>query len=311
MNQLAHFRRRVYSKRKSTTTHHRWVGCSPLRGSGRFPLESQNFPPKPVTLFATGHRPVENSADFRKTIYLGLIILLFAFILTACAAGEKARKDISGEKEATLPPTTAANETIPSPGLVPSTTPSTPCTAGWTCLSSTKKIYRYENCSFGERMECKLGCFNDNCRKPSTCLSGFKCNGQYSKGFQAEDCSWVNEVKCEWGCEKAECLSKPNETSTATGTATTTETTATTKTNVRILVAGTTETIAVGGTQYSLRIYNLKETQVQLELDTFRSSWIEEGKSYTFSNGITIKVFAILYRGTASSRPSEIEYVVE
>lgn len=248
-----------------------------------------------------------------------IIIIVFLFflplLLLSCTEKAQLTEPAEGAEEPAIPggkemeqPLTAVptNETIP-------VTPSGPCPASWVCLGSNAKIYRYENCSLGKREDCQLGCVNDECRKPETCTPGFKCKGQYYSGYQLEDCSWINQVKCEWGCEEAECLLKPNETTTAPATTATPSPPATVSTTPKVTALKTGEmgTFEVGGEQHTIRIYNLEETRARLEMDGQRSDWVEEGSSVTFTNGIKIKLFAVLYRGTSSSLPSEIEYVVE
>ncbi len=246
----------------------------------------------------------------RKNIVLVLLVVLSLF-LSACSSLKVPTTELAVKENSTevsLPSRENGTKLLPA-NHTPETL-ATNCTAGWVCLSSSAKIYRDENCSLGKRENCKLGCVDDECRKPSICTTGFKCNGQHYKGLQIEDCSWLNQVKCDWGCADAECLPQPNETVTMRETSTIPETTTPT-TNVQTLAAGAGKTIQVGNVEYTLRIYNLRESQVQLQLDDFRSKWINEGEKYTFSNGVTIKVSAVLLRGSSSHQPSEIEYLLE
>lgn len=254
----------------------------------------------------------------KKSAKLSIIITFSLIVLTLLLLS-------CTEKATSIEPTGSAEPAVPVVGeeieLPPidkinkttSPAPSTPCTAGWACLSSSTKIYRLENCSFAERVDCKFGCVNDECRKPSTCPAGFKCDGQYYKGYQLEDCSWISKSKCEWGCENAECLPQPNETTTTTASPATTTAaeTAPPPPKATTLKAGETGTFKIGGVEHTIKIYNLEGSRARLEVDGQRSDWVEEGKRVTFANGITIKVAEILLRGSSSSLPSEIGYIVE
>ncbi len=247
-----------------------------------------------------------------------LSLFILALLLLSCAEKTKATEplELEGEPSA-IPPeeeTQSATAEVSTNETTTAPTPSGPCQAGWVCLSSSSKIYRLDNCSFAQRVDCKFGCLNDECKKPELCTPGFKCAGEHYTGYQLEDCSFISKTKCEWGCENAECLPQPNETTTASASTTSSSTTAETASpppKATSLKAGETGTFKLGGIEHTIKIYNLEGTRVRLEVDGQRSDWVDEGKKVTFASGLTIKVAEILYRGTSSSLPSEIGYVVE
>jgi len=80
------------------------------------------------------------------------------------------------------------------------------CTAGWRCISSKIKAYQNEDCTFGSKKTCTLGCSNDECLAGNVCVSGFKCLDNSTQAFQNEDCSWDKTITCELGCANAECV---------------------------------------------------------------------------------------------------------
>lgn len=249
----------------------------------------------------------------KSGIVIAVSILSLTFLLLSCTKEAELTEPAEEAEQPSSPSPPgeqiqAAEETLTNETTA-ATASSGPCTAGWVCMSSSTKIRRYENCSLGERVNCKLGCVNDECKKPSTCTSGFKCKGSYYKGFQAEDCSWVNEVKCEWGCKEAECLSEPNETTSTISSSTAGETVPAAP-PATALKAGETETFRIDGVEHTIRIYNLEGSRARLEVDGQKSDWVNEGSSVTFASGITIKLVEILYRGTSSTLPSEIGYTV-
>jgi hypothetical protein len=188
-------------------------------------------------------------------------------------------------------------------GTIPLQVENTPsvCTTTWKCISSSTKAYQLANCSFGDRVECPLGCINSSCKKADPCEVGFKCKNELEKGYQLEDCSWTSRTRCDYGCEKAECLPKSNASV------------------VEPIVQPVTEIVAppnqlrVGEvknlTSGSLKIYLLEEGQVKLLLDTRRSGWLTEGDSYNFSSDISITVTSILFQPYAGGL-NAIEYEI-
>ncbi len=256
--------------------------------------------------------------NLKSGFILVAVFLSLTLLLLSCTEKATSTEPVKGSEQLPPPSPTGEGEQIQAAEealaneTAAVTAPSGPCQASWVCLSSNAKIYRYENCSFGKREDCKLGCVNDECKKPSTCPAGFKCNGQHYTGYQLEDCSWINQVKCEWGCENAECLPEPNETTTA-GPASSSSAAAETAPapTVQALKAGETGTFQVNEEQHTIKIYNMEESRARLEVDGQRSDWVNEGDSVTFASGVKIKLFTVLYRGSGSSLPSEIEYVVE
>ena len=90
------------------------------------------------------------------------------------------------------------------------------CTPHWDCIGSKYKAYQIEDCSWTQKKECTLGCFNGNCKAAKTCDSGFKCKNNNTKGFQDSGCFWSKEVKCDWGCTNAKCNPIPENATNVT-----------------------------------------------------------------------------------------------
>ncbi len=241
-----------------------------------------------------------------------LLMILFLLVLSCTSETvneqEQATDDVPLDS-ASMPP----NETADSAELEEQNTINTPtglCPAAWVCLSSTQKMYRYENCSFGQRQDCRFGCTNGTCRSPPSCTVGFKCHGNYVKGYQLEDCSWISETKCDYGCENAQCK---NASSTRTETQNETASSSSNpppQQNFNTVSAGETVTVEVGGTEYSVSIYTMEQGQARITLNGQRGDWLGEGDSFTYSSGVTITINSILFQSFEGGI-REVEFELE
>ncbi len=174
------------------------------------------------------------------------------------------------------------------------------CTPGWKCISSLIKAYQSENCSFGERIDCRLGCANDTCRVLEPCPPGFRCKNNYIKGFQLESCEWISTTKCEFGCREAECLPKPNATAAEEDD----DEEETVTVPRQVLNEG--RTVEINGQLIS--IYLLEPDRVKIKINERRSDWLAEGENYS-SSGVKITIAGILYQAyLGGTRAVEYQY---
>ncbi len=197
-----------------------------------------------------------------------LLLLVLISLLVGCNA------DISQENVTTNETSDIINDSLNV----------TACTEQWTCISSTIRSLRLDNCSLSIREECNLGCKNGNCTLPKSCEPGFKCKGKHYTGFQSAACDWVSTKKCDYGCENAECLPKPNVTISEVEE----------KVEESVVASSTIsfgEEVIIGNS--SLEIYFIEEGKVKLTIDERKSNWLVEGDSFTGSD-ITIQVHEIL-----------------
>ena len=119
-------------------------------------------------------------------------------------------------------------------------------------------------------------------------------------GYQTENCYWSNTIKCDHGCIEGICQNATEKIVNQSIPA------------VQTVVATTSTTTLNQGSVtnvngHNLSIYSLYETKVQLTLDDTKSSWIEEGGNFTFRQGVTIEVVAILFQPFAGGMRA-IEY---
>ncbi|HLC71133.1 MAG TPA: hypothetical protein VJI32_03945 [Candidatus Nanoarchaeia archaeon] len=187
--------------------------------------------------------------------------------------------------------------------------PAGECLVGWKCISSTVKAYREPDCSFGERVQCPLGCFNDTCRAASTCTSGFKCINDHRKGYQTEACTWINDVECPGGCEEGECLFYNASAMEITPEPEVEEEPAAPVDNSRTLRMGQQETIDIGDEDRVISIYILEQSKVKFSVDGFKTDWMEEGDTVLI-RGLTITVKEILFQSFSGGK-QEVRYTVE
>lgn len=243
-------------------------------------------------------------APMKKILLLVMVLFLF---LLSCTS-----KDFDQEfEDEALKVGNAVNETVNNSELEEQNRVNAQiglCTAAWTCLSSSQKMYRYENCSFGQRQDCRFGCTNGSCRTPPTCTVGFKCHGQHVKGYQLEDCSWISETKCDYGCENAQCRN-----ASSSGAEIQNETAASTPPppqNFNTISVGETLIIDIGGTEHPVSIYTMESGQAKIIVDGQRSDWLEEGDSFGYVSGVTITVKSILFQSFEGGT-REVEFVLE
>jgi len=181
------------------------------------------------------------------------------------------------------------------------------CSAGWKCIDKKIKAYRLDNCTFVDRKECPLGCFNDTCRKSEVCTAGFKCKREYYRAYQSESCAWLQKTKCEFGCQDGKCK---NSTSASSANNTETAQAATTPTMVietyQTLKMGEPATYTASGIDHNLSIYNIDVGQVQIIIDGKKSEWLTDNSNYT-SSGITMFIKDIYFQSYAGGR-REITY---
>ncbi len=239
-----------------------------------------------------------------------LLIVLFLLVLSCTPETADQQEELGGDVPINSTPT--LNQIVgSSESEEPNALDAQPgsCTAAWTCLSSSQKMYRYENCSFGQRQSCKFGCTNGTCRVPPTCTVGFKCHGQHVKGYQLEDCSWISETKCDYGCENAQCRN-----ASSSGAEIQNETTASPppppRQNFNTISVGETLTLEVGGTEHPVTLYTIESGRTKITVDGQRSDWLEEGGTFTYSSGVTITIQSILFQSFEGGI-REVEFVLE
>lgn len=174
-----------------------------------------------------------------------------------------------------------------------------PCTTNWRCIGSNIKAYQLDNCSFTpERVECPLGCFEDECKKGETCETGFKCKNEFTKGFQTEVCTWTNTKKCNWRCIDGDCREK-SENYTEEIVEKMVEEIAepvVVKTKANELNLNEGLVIEVNGEEHNLFLFMLESEQAQVSLDGQRSDWLAEEESFTYKNGLTITIKEIFFQ---------------
>lgn len=234
-----------------------------------------------------------------RNIALGSVFVIL-FLLVSCgqeeAPYEEITKDIDLENKSLLKNKSFV-ENNTTEVILP--LPADGCTPHWDCLSSKFKAYQLENCSWTDKKECPLGCYNGTCRvSTETCKRGWNCKGKYIRGFQLEACDWIQETKCEWGCENAECKPEPNETTTVESSSEEPQAAE----PLPILKAG--EIKVISG--HNVSIYLIEEDQVKIQIDGKKSDWLEQGNSFT-SSGLTITIQEIYYQAYGGGK-QEITY---
>jgi len=187
------------------------------------------------------------------------------------------------------------------------TTEESGCSAGWKCIDKKIKAYRLDNCSFVDRKECPLGCFNDTCRKSEVCAAGFKCKSEYYRAYQSESCAWLEKTRCDYGCLDGKCKNSTSSTSTNnTETAQTTTTPTIVIETYETLKMGEPKTYSASGIDHNISIYNIDASQVQISIDGKKSEWLTDNSNYT-NSGITVYIGDIYFQSYAGGR-REITY---
>lgn len=177
----------------------------------------------------------------------------------------------------------------------------TPCSAGWTCLSLSQKIYRHANCSFGQRSDCRYGCANETCRAPPTCTIGVVCSGNHYRGLQVETCEFNWKEKCEYGCAEGKCLPAPPPENASSGSALIDEGP---QPMISILAVG--EMQEISGHNVSIAL--ITEDQVMLSVDGRRSDWLMEGTVY-IRGDLSLTIQEILFQSYSGGK-RQIGYMV-
>lgn len=231
-----------------------------------------------------------------------LLICLVLLFLISCSTSEEIiidqGEDIGLEEDFSDEDDAVADDGAESITLI---LPDGQCLPQWRCISNSIKAYQLENCSFGERKDCELGCENDDCKKRDPCTVGFKCKNQYIKGYQLESCDWTSTTRCEFGCQDAECL---NETEAEVELVETEVEEVSPRINVLTIKAG--EQQEVGG--HNLSLYIIEESRARLIIDEKRSDWLEEGEIFS-AKGVTVVVVGVLFQAYQGGMQA-VEYTV-
>lgn len=226
-----------------------------------------------------------------KKIILLIVLLLAVCFVAGCTKEEQVNGTTEEQTNETAEEQAPAGNQASASGL---------CEPKWKCISSNIKAFQLENCSFTDRKECPLGCFNDTCKIKEACVSGFKCKGETIKAFQTEGCYWMSETRCDWKCVNGECIPRPeNATEDEAGeeAASATPTAPVAVTPENRLALGETKTITKGGVDYELSIYIIEDGRVRLKLGAQKSDWLAEGEKASFLGGnVSIAVEEILFQ---------------
>jgi len=240
-----------------------------------------------------------------------IIFLVILFLFVVGCTPDNPNQELETGSDTILESTSNATLNVSEIESQNTTGPAGACTAAWVCLSSSQKMYRYENCSFDQRQDCRFGCTNGTCRAPPTCTVGFKCHGQHVKGYQLEDCSWISETKCDYGCENAQCRNvSSSETETLNETVTSQSTSSPPPQNFNTIRVGETLTLDVEGTAHPVNIYTMESGRAKITVDGQRSDWLEEGGSFTYASGVTITIQSILFQSYEGGT-RVVEFVLE
>ena len=225
-----------------------------------------------------------------KKIFVFITLIVFIFLVSCTTQQHQTAEN------GTLEIPSVANDTIvKQPEL-----PAGKCQPHWGCISSSTKSYQQEDCSWTDRKECPLGCFNGTCRAGNTCDPGFKCKDKNTRGYQTEVCYWNNEEKCQWGCSDGECNPQPenytvNDTGDANNATNEQQQNVSRHGDVHLLKQGMVDTINYNGEDHKLSIYIIEESRVKLEVDQQKSDWLMEGSIFS-KGGLNIRVNSILYQ---------------
>ena len=200
---------------------------------------------------------------------LGISIILI--LLIGCSSGEDSTSNESlvGIEGNINPDNESLDNTI--------------CTEQWKCLNHETKIFQLANCSFSQKLDCPLGCFNDTCKVGKICETGFKCIDEEKYGFQLASCSWDSITTCEFGCLNSTCNEEPENASIqeieVIEEQIIQQTIATTTT---MLETGEIHEVSVNGNIYNLSIYTIDIGKVQLKINNQKTGWIEVNDNYTY-----------------------------
>ena len=246
----------------------------------------------------------------KKIMPAGIILLVSAPI----GGRSQEPADAVFVKNATISANDTVSKAIREDGeqesAVPSSIPLGQCAPKWKCISSTTKAFQKQDCSWGERSKCPLGCFNDTCRAASTCDSGFKCINDHRKGYQTEACTWINDVECPGGCENGECLFyNASAAEDVAPPAAEEDSSPLPIDNSKTLRMGQQETVEINGEEHVISVYILEQSKMKFSVDGFKTDWLEEGDSATI-RGVTLDVKEILFQSFSGGK-QEVRYTVE
>ena len=246
-----------------------------------------------------------------KKIIPAVFFLLF-ILLIGCGSQEQVEELM--EENATISADDTVSQAITEDGeqesAAPSSLPPGQCAPQWKCISSTTKAFQKQDCSWGERSKCPLGCFNDTCRAASTCDSGFKCINDHRKGYQTEACTWINDVECPGSCENGECLFyNASAVQDVASPAAEQESSSPPVDNSKTLRMGQQETVEINGEEHVISVYILEPSKMKFSVDGFKTDWLEEGESATI-RCVTLDVKEILFQSFSGGK-QEVRYTVE
>ncbi len=177
----------------------------------------------------------------------------------------------------------------------------TVCSAQWVCLNSKTKIYRVQNCSFTQRVDCKFGCKNDSCAIAPVCKAGWNCDGNYYRGYRMESCEFIKREKCEFGCREGDCSVEVVENTSTIIVKTGVE-------EARPALATLNSGDMVLLKNHNVTIYTMTDEQVILIIDGRKSNLLKEGESVT-RDDLTIVVEEILFQAYGEGKKM-ISYTV-
>ncbi len=234
-----------------------------------------------------------------------MLVMVVCVILLGCSQ----EADILDQQEVSTNDS-VPEDNVPEGTIVTNVSAPGECDAGWKCISSSMKAYRQEDCSFGERVQCPLGCFNDTCRAASTCSSGFKCINDHRKGYQTEACNWINDVECPGGCQDGECLlynetaaqQAQQETAQAAADAPPPDTS-------RTLSMGEQEVVEINEQEHIISLYILEASRTKFSIDGFKTDWLEEGNSILI-RGLNLTIKEILFQSYPGGA-QQVRYTIE
>jgi hypothetical protein len=215
-----------------------------------------------------------------------LLLLNMLFLLLVACSQIDNMEDKAGTQDGSLSDSITEDETsdkhLPNDGDFVEISEGE-CSAGWTCMSTSAKIYRNEDCTFGKREDCAYGCNEDDCNPPPVCEPLWGCKGSNERGYQEATCQWVQVKKCEFGCDQGKCQDKPNQTR---------------QTQAPTPVVSNSElelgqSIMIGDN--SVSIYLIEAGQVRVKINDFKSDWLSEGGNFT-SNGLVFNVKEIYFQ---------------
>jgi hypothetical protein len=169
------------------------------------------------------------------------------------------------------------------------------CEPQWKCLGNNYKIYVKTDCSFGEKKECALGCFNNTCVVGKTCDVGFACKDDSTKGYQKEDCKWIKKSECEFGCLKGACLPKPENYTEPVEEVVEVDEDEEPVVPTYTLKMGETVSVNVDDVQHNVSLYILDNEGARIIIDGYKSDFVAMGGTLNY-NGVILNIVEITYQ---------------